>query len=120
MFAAKGTIFLLTFDQNVDLAINTTSAKSDYAIQQNNTDTIFVKLNTTNGTSWRFAFKANVRFSYYSSIMSIKEKFGFTQVPQSVQLFNLGLKRFDDNTLKTIYVKNYRFIGNFFNIFFSC
>jgi len=114
-FAANGTVFILAFSPNTKLAINTSSEQSDYAVKLNGSDISFVKLN--NGTKWRFAFKAIIRRSYFSSVLTLKEKFGYGQVPQSVQWFSIGLNRSDDYSLQILYEKSYRFIGNFFTFF---
>jgi len=99
------------------LAINASSEQSDYAVRLDGSGISFVKLN--NVTKWRFAFKAIIRRSYYSSVLTLKEKFGFGQVPQSVQWFSIGLNRSDDYSLQILYEKNYRFIGNFLLFLYS-
>ncbi len=116
-FAANGTVFILAFSPNTKLAINASSEQSDYAVRLDGSGISFVKLN--NVTKWRFAFKVIIRRSYYSSVLTLKEKFGFGQVPQSVQWFSIGLNRSDDYSLQILYEKNYRFIGNLELILYS-
>ena len=119
-FAQNGTLFMLSFTGN--LALNTTSSQSDYALQLSSSGYNFAKLSSS--ANWRFSFKVIIVRNYYSNVFTISEKFGNAQVPQGVYWFSFGLNRSDDwssfglnisntNSHQNFFESSFRFIGNF-------
>lgn len=83
------------------LAVNTTSAKTDYELTNTNGTIQTRKLN--NQTNWRFCFKILVNKYYEEIVYEITHKMSFDYFPKYFQLRLNGIK---------IFKKLYRGVGN--------